>query len=122
MMRMATFRAMLPAVLLTVCSAPASAAGYTGWAVPSELEYVNGGILVRGAFGDPNGCGTLDYIFVPNDAADSKDFQPVMSMILTALTTKRQMRFFSNSCAEVPFHWNGPVISQTRPGQAVYIR
>ncbi len=93
-----------------IISGGASAAGYTAWAKPEMLEYVNGGILVNGAFGDVNNCGLADYIFIA-PSTDSTTFSTMTSIILTAFTAQKEVRFYTSSCAAVTFHYTGTPIN-----------
>lgn len=107
--------------LLTLCLlAPVvQAAGYTSWAVPTQVEMVNGGALIAGAFGDPNACGVANFIYVPKT---NGFFKEIVAMALTAIATGREMSFYSGSCAEVSFHWAGNVINQSLEGQGAFLR
>lgn len=96
----------------------ASAAGYSAWAVPKDVELVSGGVLVSGAFGDPNNCGIADYFFVSE--TDTR-FDTVVSMALAALMAKKEIRFYSSKCTSVGFHWAGNVINLNQNGEALYI-
>ena len=106
-------------VLLIVTSVTANAGSYSSWAVPTHVEIVSGGVLIHGAFGDPNNCGQPNYIYISE--SDSR-YDSVLSMSLAALMGKREMRLYSSMCTSVKFHWSGVVINQNTSGQAVYIR
>lgn len=95
------------------------AAGYSKYAVPTKVELVNGGVLIYGAFGDPNSCGKPDHIFV---SEQSSTYQSVLTMALTALQGKRELSFYSSKCVGVSFHWSGNIINENRGGEPVYIR
>lgn len=99
-----------------------SQAAYTSYAIPTQIEYVSNGILVSGNFGDPNGCGKSNYVFIPIDPANEVAYQSILSMVLTGFTAQREMKFHTNSCTSVSFHWNGQVINETSSGNAVFIR
>ena len=108
-------------VLFTfILSGTVSAAGYTAWAKPQMLEYVNGGILVNGAFGDVNNCGQADYIFIA-PSADPVDFSTMTSIILTAFAAQKEVRFYTSSCAAVTFHYTGTPINAAH-NHGFYIR
>ena len=100
-------------------SISAYAGDYSDWAVPTNVELVSGGVLIYGAFGDPNKCGKPNYIYVSE--SDSR-YDSVLSMALAALMGNREMQFYSNNCTSVHFHWSGDVINENRSGQAVYIK
>ncbi len=108
---------------LLLASVSANAAGYTDWAIPTQLEYVNGGVLVTGNFGLANSsCTKTNYIFVPDDTSDGKAFKAILSMILTAFASQKEMKFNSNSCKRVTFHWTDDTASQTHTWHAVFVR
>ncbi len=96
-----------------------NAGGYSSWAIPTQLEYVNDGILVNGAFGDPNACGVLDKVFISraNVGNDTK-FQSMLSILLTAFAAQKQTRFRADYCFNVTYH--GIEVSESR--NAVYIK
>ena len=98
----------LTGLLLTgiiFCAHHAYAGGYTAWAVPSQLEYVNGGVLVSGSFGDINNCGQADYVFIAPSENDQNWFQSSLSMLLTAFAAKKEIKFHTQDCTSVSFHW-----------------
>lgn len=95
------------------------AGGYSGWAIPTNIELVSGGVLIKGDFGDPNECGKADYIYV---SQETKSYESVLSMALAALMGKREMKFYSSTCSPVTFHWAGNVVNENKYGQAVFIR
>jgi hypothetical protein len=101
-----TIRLFLPAIIF--CAPHAYAGGYTAWAVPSQLEYVNGGILVSGNFGDINSCGQSGHIFVMPSENDQNWFQSSLSILLTAFAAQKEIKFYTQDCTSVSFHW-GPV-------------
>jgi hypothetical protein len=106
-------------VFFMLMSVSAYAGNYSSWAVPTRVELVSGGVLIHGAFGDPNNCGKANYMYVSE--TDSR-YDSVLSMSLAALMGKREMRLYSSKCTSVGFHWSGNVINQNQNSQAVYIR
>ena len=96
-----------------------SAAGYSNWAVPEYIELVSGGVLVRGNFGDPNSCGRTTEFFYPES---EPNYDAVLTLALSALATKKEMRFYSSTCHQVPFHHSTENINKPRYGQGIYIR
>jgi hypothetical protein len=110
---------MIIIIFFVFMSMPASAGSYSNWAIPTHVELVGGGVLIHGAFGDPNGCGKPNYIFV--SGTDIR-YDSVLSMSLSALMGKKEMRFYSSQCTSVGFHWTGNVINHNLNGQAVYVR
>ena len=107
-------------ILLLMLSSELFAAGYTGWAVPTQLEYVNGGILVTGEFGDVNGCGQQNYIFIA-PSSEPKDFTTMTSIILAAFVAQKEVRFYANGCTAVTFHFSGTPINSAHTS-GFYIR
>lgn len=93
------------------------AADYTSWAVPTTVEVVSGGIVIIGDFGNANGCSQTNMIIYPNTQVD---YDVVVSMALTALTSEREMRFYADDC--VPFAFHGGTINRARNGQGIFIR
>lgn len=106
-------------ILAAFISMQAIADGYSNWAVPTEVELVSGGVLIHGAFGDPNPCGKANYIFV---SQQSPTFDATLSIAISALHGNREMRLYSNKCIQVSFHWLGEIINENRNGQTVSIR
>lgn len=98
-------------ILLIVMSSNSFAAGYTGWVVPTQLEYTNGGILVYGGFSDVNSCGQAGYIFIRPTPTDPDLYKTMTSMILTAFTAGKEVRFYTQECVQVSMHWSGNVIN-----------
>jgi hypothetical protein len=106
-------------VSLLLTTNPLFAGDYSSWAVPTTVELVNGGVLLHGAFGDPNSCGKADFIFV---SQTDSSYDSVLSLALSALMGKREIRLYSSTCTEVSFHWTGEIINQNKNGQSVYVR
>ncbi len=109
-------------ILITIfvlVSVSVSAAGYSNWAVPEEVELVNNGLVVKGNFGDSNSCGQSGYVYI---SQDDINFDRKMSFVLSALHARRDMRFYVSECVAVTFHWSGNVINQNSSNQPVYIR
>ena len=96
------------------------AAGYNSWAVPTLVEQVSGGLLIQGAFGDPHNFGKPDYVFI--SATNNSRFKEIVGMAYMALATGRELRFYSNTCTQVGFHWSGNVINENRDSQAAMMR
>jgi hypothetical protein len=91
-----------------------SAAGYTPYVVPTEVELVNGGILIYGAFGDVNSCSVAGRVFVPSSISEDVRSK-ILSLVTTAIVAGRQMRFYSDGCAAVTFHYEGTPINRVYP-------
>ena len=106
-------------IFLILVMSKAYSGDYTNWAVPTHIELVSGGVLIYGPFGDPNGCGQSDKVFISE--ADSK-FDSALSIALAAHLGGKELRLYSNSCTSVPFHWSGNVINKNEGHQALYIR
>ncbi|TQV87953.1 hypothetical protein [Aliikangiella coralliicola] len=107
------------AMVVMMFSWQVSAGAYSSWAIPTQLEYVNGGILVSGAFGNPNNCAVSNKVFISSENVGSGEkFQSLLSILLTAFTAKKEVRFRSDYCFNVTFH--GEQVSESRT--AVYIR
>lgn len=105
-------------IMVILFSLPVYAAGYTSWAVPTQLEYVNDGVLISGGFGNPGGCAITDKIFISRAAVGDEKFQSILSFALTALTAKKEIKFRSGRCFDVTFH--GQNVSESTT--AIYIR
>jgi len=105
--------------IIVLVTGSASAAGYSSWAVPEEIELVNNGLFVKGNFGDSNACGQAGYVYI---SQDDITFDRKMSFVLSALHAKREMRFWVAECVAVTFHWSGNVINQNLSNQPAYIR
>ncbi len=95
------------------------AGGYSNWAIPTSVELVSDGVLIHGNYGDPNECGKPNFVFIKRS---DPSFNSVLSMALSALNAKKEMRFYSGRCVEVSFHWAGQVINENANGWSVYIR
>ncbi|TQV70724.1 hypothetical protein FKG94_20560 [Exilibacterium tricleocarpae] len=108
-------------VLSLLWSVNGIAAGYTPWAVPTQIEYVHGGILVSGSFGDINGCGESDLIYISPSPNDPEVFRTMTSLILVAFTSKKEVRFFTRECIGVNMHWSGTPINAAH-NSGFYIR
>ena len=108
-------------IFLIMCFSNASyAGGYSVWAVPTQVEIVGGGVLIWGAFGDPNECGRADTIFISE--TDSR-YEGVLSMSLAALMDKREMKIYSSACTSVLFHWGDDgQVNHNKGSMAVYVR
>lgn len=104
---------------LSMFSFHTNAGAYSPWAIPTQIEYVNDGILVSGRFGNPNNCSDSDKIFISkNNIGDDTAFKSLLSMLLTAFTAKKEVQFRSDYCFNVTFH--GLNVSESRT--AIYIR
>lgn len=97
------------------------AAGYSGWAVPSQVEWVSGGILITGNFTDVNGCGQANKIFLDQAGGDIESFKMRVAMVLAGFAAQKEMQFYSVGCTTVPFHYSGNVINAANIN-GVYIR
>lgn len=76
---------------LSMFSFHTNAGAYSPWAIPTQIEYVNDGILVSGRFGNPNNCSDSDKIFISkNNIGDEKIFKSLLSILLSALTEKKK--------------------------------
>jgi len=95
------------------------AAGYSGWAIPTQIEVVSGGVTIFGDFGDPHNCGSSNRVFV--SAADPF-YDSVLTIATTALVSQRELKFYSNTCVKVSFHHATANTNQTRQGQAFFIK
>lgn len=81
----------------------AHAGGYSGWAVPTVVEYSNEGLLVYGNFNDVNNCdpAVVRPVFVAPDP-NNPDFLPlVSSMLMMAVQGQTEVQFFLQSCTDV---------------------
>ncbi|MCP4486135.1 MAG: hypothetical protein GY820_02270 [Gammaproteobacteria bacterium] len=107
-------------ILLLILSTTAHSAGYSNWAIPEKVELISGGVLIHGDFGNPNTCAYPNYIFISQ--SESK-YDSALSMSLSALMGQREMRFYSNTCVKVSFHWaEENAINQNAGQQAVFIK
>lgn len=93
------------------------AGGYTPYVVPTMMEVVSGGIVVYGAFGNENSCTSSDTVLYSNTFVD---YEVVVSMVLAAITSGREIRFYSDECVTFAFH--GGTVNRARNGQAIYFR
>lgn len=96
---------------------PSIASNYTPFIVPTQVEVVSGGILVYGPFGNENSCSHSDMILYPNSYVD---YEVVVSMVLAAITSGREIRFYSSDCVTLSFH--GGTVNRAVNGQAIYFR
>lgn len=110
-------RVAIIALMSLLSTSNVQVSAYTPWAVPTMFEVVSGGIAIYGAYGNENGCSSSDTILYPNTYVD---YDVVVSMVITAITSEREMRFYSNDCATFAFH--GGTINRARNGQAIYMR
>jgi hypothetical protein len=98
----------------------AFAGGYTSSAVPTNVELVNGGLLVSGAFGDPAACSVANYVFI---SQANTNYKEVVAMTYMAFVAGKSMTFYADSCAPVSFHWGaGNVINKISDGHAVSVQ
>ena len=105
------------ACVFILFSTSVSAADYTGWAVPSQVEIVQSGILIKGNFVNVNECNNSNEIFYGN--ADT-DYQLAASMVMTAIVAKREMQFYVDSCFNVTFH--GKNVNRIRSGSGIFFK
>ena len=99
-------------LLVAVLASPfGHCAGYSNWAVPTTIETIYGGtsaatlgpgVVISGAFGDPNSCGVANSVFV---AQSNTSYKEIVAMSLAAISAGREMAFYSNACVQVPFRW-----------------
>ncbi|WP_460803062.1 hypothetical protein [Microbulbifer agarilyticus] len=105
--------------LVLLCSTAVQArAAYSNWAIPEQIEYVNDGILVSGNFGNPSNCSNENFLFISRTAAGDEPFKVMTSMVLSALTSKREIRMHTTQCFNVSYH--GKNVSESTT--AVFIR
>lgn len=88
-----------------------NAAGYTTWSKVTQVEYVNGGLLISGNFDDVNACGKSGYIYIKETPEAPIKFQTMTSMVLSAFAAQNKVRFHTKSCGAVSMHWSGDVIN-----------
>lgn len=93
-------------------------AGYSSWTTPTQIEYVNDGVLVSGSFGNPSNCEDADQVFISRAKVGSEQFDPILSMILTAFSSKREVMIHTTDCFNVSYH--GKHVSESTT--AVFIR
>ena len=106
--------------LIGLLTLEAHSAGYSNWAVPTQVELVSGGLLIFGAFGNPSGCTEKDKFYVPDT---DKRFQTIVSISLAALMAQKEMKFYGGKCTDkVSFHWTGLAINENLYNHPVYIR
>ena len=113
-----TFVAMATAIALsTVTSVDAIAAGFTAWAVPTEIELVNNGVLISGSYLDVNRCGDGNLVFY--HTRDAR-YQETLSMAYAALAAGKELSFYVDSCIWVSFHNKN--VNRLRSHGPVFIR
>ncbi|MEM7278908.1 MAG: hypothetical protein AAF385_12355 [Pseudomonadota bacterium] len=103
-------RILVIAFLLTF-SQISIAAGYSPWTIPTRIEWVSGGVLISGAFGDINSCGQTDVLFLNQAGGDIESYKIRVSMLIAGFTAQKEMRFYSIVCTSVPFHYSGNVVN-----------
>ncbi|MEM7363452.1 MAG: hypothetical protein AAF525_05475 [Pseudomonadota bacterium] len=101
---------------------PDDCGGYTAWATISKIEYVNGGLLVFGAFGNINGCQQANMIFIPQVVTDPESFRVKSSMMFVAMSAGHEVRFYTKLCTSVGFHYSGDDAANIAHTSATYIR
>ena len=112
------FVAMATAIALsTVTSVDAIAAGFTAWAVPTEIELVNNGVLISGSYLDVNRCGDGNLVFY--HTRDAR-YQETLSMAYAALAAGKELSFYVDSCVWVSFHNKN--VNRLRSHGPVFIR
>ncbi len=87
--------------LSTAATVDATAAGYTGWAVPTRIALVNNGVLIAGSYRDVNRCGNADLVFY--HTGDAR-YQETLSMAYAALAAGKELSFYVDSCVWVSFY------------------
>ena len=105
-------------IAIFIFSPFSNAGAYSNWAVPTTVELVKNGVLIHGAFGDPNGCGKEGFVFV---SQTDSSYDSVLSISLAALMAKKELRIYSSKCTGVGFHWPGEVINEYIGSQAFFI-
>ncbi len=103
--------------LSTVASVDAIAAGYTRFAVPTQIELVNNGVLIAGSYLDVNRCGHADLVFY--HTRDAR-YQETLSMAYAALAAGKELAFYVDSCIWVSFHNKN--VNRLRGAGPVFIR
>jgi hypothetical protein len=101
----------------TLFSINTIASDYTGWAVPSQIEIVQSGILIKGDFGNVNECKNSDEIFYGNT---DTDYQLAASMVMTAIVAKKEMQFYADRCFDITFH--GKNVNRVRNGSGIFFK
>lgn len=83
------------------------ASGYSGYAIPTYLEYVNEGLLVYGDFPDINNCSPSPGfpIFISSKGLDASYFPTVSALLSAALHSKSEVQFYLYRCTTVSWHW-----------------
>jgi hypothetical protein len=82
-------------IFISQISFAKAAEGYTAWATPTEVELVNDGLLIRGTFGNPAGCGESDMVFV---RLTGEKLANRLSMAITAMATGMKIRMYIATC------------------------
>ncbi len=103
--------------LASVTSVDAIAAGFTRWAVPTQIELVNNGVLIAGSYLDVNRCGHADLVFY--HTRDAR-YQETLSMAYAALAAGKELAFYVDSCVWVSFHNKN--VNRLRSHGPVFIR
>ena len=100
-------RSTLWGALISILSSTACYAGaYTAWATPTRIDVVtNQGIMVYGAFGNPDGCNYGDQFFV---YFSNTQYKEMYAQILTAFSTGKQISVYVTECDPVSWY-SGPV-------------
>ena len=111
---------LLLAAGIALSAVSVNAANYSAWAIPKQVELVNGGLLIQGAFGDPNKCGLADNVFIARE--NTEYFNSVYSMALAALVGQKEMRIYTSQCTSLPFHGQDQTVNKHQEGHAIYIR
>ncbi len=103
--------------LSSVTSVDAIAAGFTRWAVPTQIGLVNNGVLISGIYLDVNRCGHADLVFY--HTRDPR-YQETLSMAYAALAAGKELSFYVDSCIWVSFHNKN--VNRLRSHGPVFIR
>jgi hypothetical protein len=98
-------RKILPLTVLFL-SAVANAGGWTTYGEDSgSVEFVEvvraQGFLVKGKFGDPAECGTLDHLWV---GADHPQYDQLYSTALAAFMSGKKIQAYAHTCTEIGWH------------------
>ncbi len=88
----------LAILALFVCST-SYAAGWTQFAVPTQVDIERGnGVMVYGSFGNPGTCSVADQVYVQST---HPQYQEVYAAILAAFSSGKQLQFYIHSCESV---------------------
>ena len=84
-------------VFAVLTSGTVHAGGNTSWGIPTEVDVVrNEGIMVYGAFGNPNGCTVADRFFVP---IGHTQYNQIYALVTTAMVAGTKIMAYVDQCA-----------------------